>query len=236
MLQRNNISYVFHYAPLHYLVFIARAQKLLSKGKLSEEGFNEEHFRSTSKRQDRVRGFNDYIHLSIDPHPGILLAKLKSGFPHFEIEVPASVIESYEYHLCRFNIAKARYFRGAKQEPMESEKNGKYYGDRALPIAVNDEEKDKLIFHNYGVNMIEVLVPDELLLTDDTIIRLFSQFDYNIAKRICNVLGVQWKLELDGSGVKYGENIEYRNCVTRFLYSSLNDLNWFGDGLEFDRV
>jgi len=236
MLQKNNISNVFHYAPLHYLVFIFRAQKLLSKGRLSEAGFMENHFRSTSRRQDHLRGFNDYIHLSIDPRPRILLAKLKSGFPHFEIDIPTSLIEKKEFHLCRFNIAKARYFVGAKQAPIESDKNGKYYGDRALPIAVSDEEKNNLIIHNYGKNMIEVLVPDELKLTNGITIRVFSQHDYDLAERVCNAIGFQWNLELDDMGAEYSENEKYKSSVTDFLNESLKNHNWYGNGLEFDRV
>jgi len=236
MLIKNKISYVFHYVPLHYLTFIAREKKLLSKEKLTELGFDDSHFRSTSKRQDRSRGFNDCIHLAVDPLPRILLAKLKSGFPHFEIEIPSTVIENNEFHLCRFNIAKARYFRGAKQSPEESDKNGRYYGDRALPIAANDDEKEKLLTHNYGVNMIEVLVPGELLLPDNIVIRLFSKFDYDLAKSVLNNLGVRWSLELSQTEIDYGESKVYKDSVALYLERSLNESDWMGDGLEFDRV
>jgi len=71
---------LYHYAPLHYLPFIARSAALLSKLGLRREGFPEKHFRSTSYRQDMARGFERFVHLTIDPHPPILQAKLKRGF------------------------------------------------------------------------------------------------------------------------------------------------------------
>src|SRR5882672_2917564 len=165
LLCRGGVAAIYHYAPLHYLPFIARRAALLSKEKLRRAGFSENHFRSTSKRQDISRGFDRYVHLTLDAHPPILQAKLAKGFPHFEIGIPAQAVEQRDYLLCRFNIAKTRYFRGARQAPEESAQNGKYYGDFCLPVARTEMERGDLFAANYGRRMIEVLVEDEIPLS-----------------------------------------------------------------------
>jgi hypothetical protein len=235
LLARFGIQAVYHYAPLHYLPPIARRGALLSKERLKKAGYSESHFRSTSQRQDITRGFGRFVHLTLDAHPPILQAKLGKGFPHFKIAVPTVDIEQHGYSLCRFNIAKARYFRGAKQEPPESAANGRYYDGLALPIARTKEEIGNLLRLNLGQNMIEVLVRDQLPLSTGTRFTFFHREDLLVAQEIRDVLGSRYALGPDDR-LEYQPNPKYQSLVRKAIESSLKDSSWFGNGLEFDRV
>jgi len=99
LLSEEGVNSVFHYSPLHYLVFIARAAALLGKTSLGEAGFGPRHFRSTSSKRDVARGFSEYAHLTLGPQPQILESKLAAGFPHIAITVPANAIEVVQFSL-----------------------------------------------------------------------------------------------------------------------------------------
>lgn len=230
------IPSVYHYAPLHYLAFIARQNALLSKVALRELGFSDSHFRTTSRYQDEQRGFAHYVHLTLDAHPPILQAKLGRGFPHFEIALPAIEFDETEYLLCRFNIAKTRYFRGAKQEPPESEKNGQYRSGMRLPVATTPQEREALLRLNLGENMIEVLVPNQVALTAKAVLRFFHDDDMKCANEVLETLGIEaFQIERD-SEIEYKPSAKYRSEVRTALFNSLADPLWRGDGLEFDRM
>lgn len=235
VLASGGVTTVYHYAPLHYLPFIVRRSALLSKGLLSRAGFSDRHFRSTSKRQDIKRGFASFVHLTLDAHPPILVAKLAKGFPHFEIAIPVHDVEQREYLLCRFNIAKARYFRGALKAPEESPANGKYRDDLALPVARTEQERADLFRLNFGRNMIEVLIPHEISLGSATALRFFHSEDLAIARQVTDTLAVAYRLELDGR-VKYTPSSTYKAAVRAGIARALEDETWLGDGLEFDRI
>jgi hypothetical protein len=236
ILTQHGVNSVFHYSPLHYLSFVARYRRLLSKPALLKVGFKEHHFRSTSYKQDVKRGFAEYVHLTLDSHPPILKAKLAAGFPHFELEIPSTATERGEFHLCRFNIAKTRYFRGAKQEPAESPENGRYYDGKLIPIARTREERLALFNANFNKNMIEVLVPNGLELPESTIVTLYHAEDLSIAEQIQQAFGIQWQLRLVDLGGVYRRNTHYAQQVRDFVARVLSDANWTGSGLEFDRV
>ena len=106
LLTSHGVTDVFHYAPLHYILFIALAKALFSKNELRRLGYDLSHFRRTSRHPDEQRGFSDCVHLTLKHFPPILKAKLAGGFPHFEIRVPAEYVEKGTVHLCRYNIAK----------------------------------------------------------------------------------------------------------------------------------
>lgn len=236
MLVNQGVVSVYHYVPLHYLAFILRSSALMSKTELRANGHQESHFRSTSKKQDIGRGFDHYIHMSLEECPPILQAKLKAGFPHFEIMIPAFEIDAVEHHLCRFNIAKTRYFKGAKQQPDESSKNGRYYGDMALPIAVTDDERRLLLEKNLGEQMIEVLISDRLILPDNAVYGFFSQQDMDIANDIAGRLSADLDVVLIDRDVTYNRNENYSQRVSEFLENAMSEPNWKGNGLEFDNV
>jgi hypothetical protein len=230
------ITAVFHYAPLHYLPFIARRRALLSKAELRRLGFGEGHFRSTSAGQDEQRGFSRYVHLSLDAHPPILRAKLARGFPHFEVSVPAGAFTGIDYLLCRFNIAKTRYFRGAKTEPVECARNGRYQNGMRLPVAKSAAERQALLELNYPQTMVELLVLDELPLHNGTSFRFFHSGDFSCAGRVLESLGVaDYQLEID-SQLQYEPAADHHRAVEDAIARALADANWRGSGLEFDRL
>jgi hypothetical protein len=218
------------------LPFIARSGALLSKTALNKELFNERHFRSTSRRQDVKRGFEEFVHLTLDPHPPILRAKLKAGFPHFEIAIPAKEIEKHDYLLCRFNIAKTRYFRGARQAPQESDENGRYYGKMRLPVAKTPAEVANLLKHNYGVRMIEVLVNNRVPLSADCVLKFFRPVDREIAEKALKQLESRIAaLEIDAT-LTYTAREKHVASVIAAIDRAVKDPDWRGDGMEFDRV
>jgi hypothetical protein len=229
------IREVYHYAPVHYLAFIARSGNLLSKEALLKAGFTNRHFRSTSKKQDEERGFARYVHLTLEPHPPILKAKLNSGFPHFEISIPAHFFEQIEYLLCRFNIAKARYFRGAKQEPVACDANGRYFEDMRLPVAVSIAEREALLRHNVGKQMIELLVRDRVPLPKEARFRFFHDNDQEVASDALRRLGAPYVVERD-KRLNYKPCREYEAAVREALDKSIADVTWRDTRIEFDRV
>jgi adenylosuccinate synthase len=93
VLEESGVNYVHHYAPLHYLPFIARSGALLGKPSLAAAGFAANHLRSKSSVHDVKRGFGAYAFLTLDPTPRILGAKLMAGFPHIGIAVPVAAVE-----------------------------------------------------------------------------------------------------------------------------------------------
>jgi len=209
---------------------------LISKEKLRSKGFSENHFRSTSKKQDIQRGFAEYVHLSILDMPPILQAKLQKGFPHFEVKIASRYVDEQEYLLCRFNIAKTRRFVGAKSEPEESECNGRYYENKALPVAMTAAEKEGLLSCNLGKNMIEVLVPNNLRLNDQVIFSFFSDSDLTKASEIAEALDIQVTMEIHPTADRYSYNQQYSENTYSFLDKALLDENWKGNGLEFDNL
>jgi len=236
MLARHGAIAVYHYTPLHYLPFIARQGALLSKTQLSLLGFADTHFRRTSRLQDEQRGFASYVHLTLDAHPPLLQAKLAGGFPHFEVAVPAAHFDDTEYALCRFNIAKARYFRGAKQEPPESDANGRYYDGMRLPTARTPMEREGLLRHNLGRNMIEVLVPEQVPLPSGTTFRFFHDEDFHRAMQVLRNLRVSaYGLERDAQ-LTYQPAPHHRASTEDALARAVANEAWRGSGLDFDRV
>jgi hypothetical protein len=236
LLSQFGVGAVYHYAPLHYLAFIARHGALLSKLELQSRGFAAEHFRSTSRKQDEQRGFAAYVHLTLDAHPPILQAKLNGGFPHFEVALPVAQLEKLEHILCRFNIAKTRYFLGAKQEPEESLKNGRYHGNMRLPVAISSAERRALLERNYGLGMIEVLILNQVPLGSNTVFRFFHDEDLASAVQVLEQLGVTaYAVERDKK-ISYKPSTQYRNAVREVLAKAVADSSWKGNGLEFDRI
>ncbi len=228
------VTSVFHYAPLHYLLFIARSKALFSKVELRRLGYDPSHFRRTSRRPDEARGFSNYVHLTLSQFPPILEAKLSAGFPHFEIRIPAKDLEQRDFHLCRFNIARSRYLRRqGKVGPPENRVNGRYYGDKQLPTAETTEECRALLAENLGRRMIEVLVPIRLPLPDDTTLIFFNPEDLKVANDALRSVRLDWNLQL-ANGASYTRDAQHVANVQRFLRTAEADASWRGDGLDFD--
>lgn len=237
LLKQHGVDHIYHFAPLHYLPFIAHTLQLKSKPVLTTDGYRTSHFRSTSAHIDAERGFANYVHLSTDPYPPILRAKLRSGFPHFGIEVRCAEFVDIEYDLCRFNIAKTRYLRrGEKPGFPESNSNGRYYGELQIPVARSHEEKDRLLKARKGDPMIEVLIQDRLHLNGTVQIKTYCEKDQTIAQDVLDRLGVSWTLEPVDAASAYIRSEAYAADVDHFIEAAMCDLQWRGNGLEFDRV
>src|SRR5438132_1057677 len=236
LLTSHGIRDVFHYVPLHYVLFIARSKYLFSKNELREAGYQDSHFRRTSRHQDELRGFSEYVHLTLDRLPPILKAKLAGGFPHFEVRISARDVEQGTVHLCRFNIAKTRYLRrGSSRGSMESSSNGRYHGTKQIPTAETDAGCGMLLKANLSRNMIEVLVPSKLPLTDNTRLIFFRQADLDLAVDLLRSTRVAWQLDIVRD-FSYVAAPRYVTTVMQFLERAAADPDWRGDGLDFDRV
>ena len=237
LLRDHEIERVYHFAPLHYLPFIARDGELKSKPVLAAEGYSADHFRSTSAHIDEARGFGHYVHLSTVAAPPILSAKLGAGFPHIALELDTGTYEGVLFDLCRFNIAKTRYLRrDGKPGFCESDANGKYYGSMQIPIARSTEEKQRLLSSRFGDPMIEVLVGDRLPLPNNVRVMAYSQSDRDIACAVLAKLDVDWQVDLAAPPTTYERDKAYGIMVEAFIARALIKPDWRGDGLEFDRV
>jgi hypothetical protein len=224
----------FHYAPLHYLVFIARSETLYSKVQLLKMGFDRSHFRRTSQWQDERRGFANYVHLTMSALPPILRAKLDRGFPHFEVRIPAARLEQKNIHLCRYNIARSRYLRGASNiGPPENGCNGRYYGRKLLPTAETAGERAALLAKNHPAK-IEVLARIKVDLPNDTRLVFFHKSDVKLAQTLLRPLRRTWQCEM--AEFTYEPLPEYAAETRRFLKHVVADPSWRGDGLDFDKL
>jgi hypothetical protein len=232
------ITSIHHYTPLHYLPFIARSRMLFSKPSLRKTGFGAGHLRSMSSRQDITRGFGDCAFLTLDPQPRILRAKLKAGFPHIALRVPASAIEGTDFSLCRYNIAMTRVLRrNGMPGRLESLTNGRYYDDRQIPIARTLADKQALLnTHVPQGTMIEVLIHGDLPLPDDTAVICFGNDDKELAGQVLTATITPWSLAVEPPPGVYNRRPEYVNAVIDFITHALANPTWRGNNLEFDRV
>lgn len=238
VLSEHGISMVNHYAPLHYLPFIARSGLLLSKPELIRRGYSESHFRSKSKLQDQQRGFGDYVHLTTHPAPPILLAKLAGGFPHFRLEVPIEALEETEFDLCRFNVAMTRRLRrpGSSGHPASST-SGRYYGGLQIPVARSHADKRSMLAEAGKSRwMVEVLIKRSLVIPDVAKVVCYSRSDQQQAERVLRSVGREWLVALDDNDGGYRPCPDHVKNVHLFIECAMNDSEWKGDGLEFDKV
>ncbi len=234
ILVHHGIDYVFHIAPIHYLPFIAKSQKLKSKITLRNEGFLDTHFRSMSKNRDEERGFGDYIHLSTIAYPPILKSKLKGGFPHICIYIPTSALDNICYDLCKYNIAMSRELKkDGKGGVEEKPENGRYYGEMQIPIARTVQEQNALIASNKK-EMLEVICKPPISLSPETLITTFSNDDRQLAQEILDGLGVDWGIQT--AKENYQVSPKHNESCRLFIEKALADPDWKGDGLEFDKV
>jgi hypothetical protein len=234
----HHVDAVHHYAPLHYLIFIARSRSILSKPSLRKVGFGTSHLRSMSHGLDVARGFGNYAHLTIDPQPRILRAKLAAGFPHIAINIPATEMDAASFSLCRFNVAMTRQLRRDGKEGFpESETNGRYYDGHQIPIARTDVDKSTMLQKHLQENtMIEVLVDGDFNLSDETSVTCFSKADAMIAAQVLRAAGCSWKVKVDAPPGSYPRDSAHVAAVTAFIKQAEDDPGWRGNGLEFDRL
>jgi hypothetical protein len=237
-LSANGVETVQHYAPLHYLPFIARSRAILSKPSLDVAGFKSSHLRSMSRGQDVARGFGSYAHMTLDRQPRILKAKLGAGFPHLALNVPVASIEATTFSLCRFNVAMTRYLRrGKKRGAPESKTNGRYYLGHQIPVARTEEDKTAMLAEHLPLGtMIEVLIHGDLNLPDDTTVTCYSEQDAKIACAVLSQLQCPWNVEISVPPGDYPRSEAHSKSVDDFIAQALANPEWRGNGLEFDRL
>ena len=237
ILAKQGVESVNHYAPLHYLIFIARSNAILCKPSLKKAGFDQKHCRSMSHKQDVARGFGDYAHLTLDAEPRILLAKLAAGFPHVAIVVPVAAIDSTEFSLCRFNVAMTRRLRrGGKPGFAASDTNGRYYLGHQIPIARTDADKTAMLRMHLNDTMIEVLVHGDLKLPKNTTVVCFSKADAQVASSLLKSIDCTWSVVVSKPPGAYPRDEAHVKAVSKFIAQAQADPAWRGDGLEFDRL
>ncbi len=237
ILEEAGVERVYHYAPLHYLPFIARERALLGKPSLAQRGYSQKHLRSKSNQQDVQRGFGSYAFLTLDDDPGILKAKLHAGFPHMGIGVRVIDVDALTFDLCRYNVAMTRKLRrSGKPGHDASPENGQYYGDHQIPVARTESDKNGLLKAHLHRRMIEVLIHGDVPLSDETVVQVYSQADEAITENVLSILGVPWNVQLTTPPGAYNRNASYATAVDNFIESALSDATWRGNGLEFDRV
>jgi len=237
-LEDAGVQAVYHYAPLHYLPFIARSGTLMCKPSLAQEGFASSHLRSKSKYLDVDRGFGAYAHLTVHSYPNILRAKLAGGFPHVQLKIPVSVVEARPFSLCRYNVAMTRQLRrNGKPGFPESPTNGRYYQGHLIPIARTSADQTAMLQkHLPAGTMIEVLVHGNLPISDATEVICFSQIDQAIAQNVLTQLGVGWLVNVTAPPSPYPRSRGYGEAVRAYVEAALADASWRGNGLEYDRV
>jgi hypothetical protein len=237
LLQEEGVDVVHHYAPLHYLPFIARDRALLSKPSLIAKGYHQSHLRSKSREHDVARGFGNYAFLTLERKPRILMAKLQGGFPHIDIVVPVDAVEKTAYDLCRYNVAMTRYLRrdGSPGFP-ESAGNGRYYESHQIPVARTDSDKRAQLGAHYNRSMIEVLIHGNLPLPDSTKVQTYSHVDAEVAHEILAELGTPWTVEMVDPPGPYPRSAQHSANIDEFVGKALSDPSWLGNGLEYDKV
>ena len=236
-LSSHGIKTVQHHMPLHYLPFVNRSCRLLSKASLVSMGFSQTHFRSRSRDRDVSRGFAAYVHMTIDRAAPILEAKLRIGFPHITISVPANSIDAVPFSLCRFNVAMTRRLRRSERDGFpESAKNGRYYPGHAIPIARTSEEISAMLRQNLPQNTaIEVLVHCAFRLPNQTDVICYSDADAEIARVALTSPKHIWAVVVEKSPCHYPRSEKHSASVETFIEQALADPTWRGDGLEFDQ-
>lgn len=222
------IKHMYHVAPLQYLVFYLRSLQLQSKSILLKD-YQDTHFRSSSKNVDIKRGFCDVVHCTNNEFPPILISKLNKGYQHMEICIDTGVLQEKDYILCKYNIAKNR---GLFSESILS---GRCYDDFKIPVAVNIEEKRALLSSIPINTHIEILVRQRINLPDTTIFRFFSDEDADLADRYFNKMDVTFGIKVINHSFDYYVHPHRKATVENYLETAYANIDWKGNGLEFDR-
>lgn len=209
----------------------------MSKNCLRAVGFNNNHFRSTSKKQDAGRGFVNYAHLTTCSFPLMFKTKLSAGFPHVAIRIPSTELDNVDFELCRFNVAKTRRLRrGNKSGHDTGPAYGQYYDDMEIPIARSDGEKNGLLKGNYPQGrMLEVLVNGQLDIGDRAEVIAFCSQDFVTVEKLQDGIETELSCSLRDD-ISYDPNPEYTSLCRDFLNQSVKEPDWRGNGLEFDKV
>ncbi len=230
----DTLKSVYHCTPLNYAPFVFRTKGLLSRRQLVDRGFNPCHFRKTSSQCDVDRGFADVVFCTTAPMSELLKAKLKHGFPHYLIEIPTHLLQGKATYLCRYNIARSRYYRGAKREPSCDPDCEFYVKDFRLPVARTDDQKRIMLQKWSNGRVLEILV--ESRVDFDRYVKLiaFSKEDQSLLGTIAKRLEFQVEIEL--AEFSYVRCAKCAVDVGTSIESALADHRWKGNGLDYDSL
>jgi hypothetical protein len=167
------------------------------------------------------------------PKLPLLDAKLKHGFPHYLIELPARILARKTYYLCRYNIARTRRYRGAKQEPKLDQKYECYSEPFRLPVANTDDRKRAMLQRWSRRQPLDVLVKSHICLGTDVRLIAFSGEDRSCLHKVARALRIEVEIVLQ-------DHASYARCprcvaeVNASIDRALEDARWKGDGLDYD--
>ncbi len=230
-----NIEWIFHTTPLHYIPSVMHESMLRSKPSLKSVGFTDSHFRSMSKKQDVERGFGNYVHLTTNPYPPILNAKLSGGFPHCSIKIPTTSVDDEELDFCRYNVAMSRYLNRPGGTPLkESDSNGRFYDGKQIPVARLKADKRAMLSAHFPNKTIEILKSGQLHLDESAKVVAYSQADAELIERIKEKKNCPWEVLIDD--LKYQPDPEHWCEVNSYVETVLENPDWRGNELEFDRL
>jgi hypothetical protein len=82
--------------------------------------------------------------------------------------------------------------------------------------------------------MVEVLMHDDLPLSNSTIVVSFSADDKAIVDRVLSELSVPWGSRLEQPQGRYPRSANSVRQVEEFIRRALAEPSWRGNGLEFD--
>ena len=189
------VDAVYHYAPLHYLIFIARSQSILNRSFPSEGRLYVQSSEvDVAWLLDAVRGFGSYAQLTIDAQPRILRAKACCWLPSHRSQHSCSEIDALRSSLCRFNVAMTlRLKHEGKDGFPESKPTAVTMHGLQIPIARTEADKSTMLKKHLQENtMIEVLVHGDFGLSSETSIICFAKRGSTIARQILSSLDCKW--------------------------------------------
>ncbi|MEP4961568.1 MAG: hypothetical protein ABJU19_20025 [Roseobacter sp.] len=84
--------------------------------------------------------------------------------------------------------------------------------------------------------MFEVLFPSEVFLPASLCVSTFNKKDHDAATEILERLNVNWTVSQEAPSGDYPTGTGYFEERQQFIETALNDENWTGNGLDFDRL
>jgi hypothetical protein len=188
-----------------------------------------------SKKQDVERGFGNYVHLTTNPYPPILNAKLSGGFPHCSIKIPATSVDEDALDFCRYNVAMSRYLNRPGGTPLkESDSNGRFYDGKQIPVARLKDDKRAMLSAHFPSKTIEILKSGQLHLDNGAKVVAYNQADAELIERIKAKKNCHWEVLIDD--LKYQPDPTHWHEVNNYVETVLENPDWRGDELEFDRL
>lgn len=206
-------AFLYHAAPLHYLLRIVQDGALYPQSVLAGRGIRP---RATAARRDRMLGLADYVHLSLHPHTPLLADKLRRGYPH------ALLVFDRECVLALPHTALLPY-------------NTKAWFDKAayLPVADAVQKQGLLDAHAQQGRYpsLEVLVKYGLGLEGLKFIAFCAEEEYGQTQRTISDIGLRCSLPLRVCPELFPLTGEYRPVTQKLVFEYFADCRRAGEVL-----